>query len=194
MLRFAFCLALFSAPLAAQNSGAPSTEGIVPEWEVRKRMATLAEEVQKLEPILGAVKAREWVSQGAPDAYVRQSEATHSTVLHAIDAAGKLARQPERLSAAIETYFRLESVDQFAGSLADGIRKYQSPALADQLTEALAKTSVQRDLLKQHILDLAMTREKEYTMLDSEVQRCRGLMFRNQPAEPRRSPKKAAQP
>jgi hypothetical protein len=75
----------------------------------------------------------------------------------------------------------MEGVEAILGSLRDGIRKYQNPELATQLTRLMAETSNNRDKLRNHIQDLAATREQEFNVMDQEAQRCRGIMV-TQPA------------
>jgi len=58
-------------------------------------------------------------------------------------------------------------------SLVEGARKYQSPAVGDQLAQALGANATKRDQLRQYITDLAAQNEQEFAVVDREAQRCR---------------------
>src|SRR5262249_18356248 len=100
-----------------------------------------------------------------------------------------LGKQPEKLTVALDTYFRMQSLEMRLNSLVDGVRNYQNPAVGDLLIGVLAENSTNRDKLRQYITDLARTKEKEFEVADKEAQRCRGMINR-QPAKPPASPKK----
>ena len=95
---------------------------------------------------------------------------------------GALSADPERLSLALELYFRVQSLDQMAESLNAGIRKYQSPELANLIRERLSATSAGREKIKQYIVLLAAVKEGQFKVMDEEAQRCRGMLSRQAPA------------
>lgn len=144
-------------------------------------MTALAGDVRKLEPLLSQVKAAEWISQGAPKAYVQQAKSAQGTLAHLVVATSALAEEPERLTAALEAFFQMERMDLLLGSLRNGVRKYQSPDLGDMLNRAWATNAVHRDRLRQHIRDLAQLREQEYKIVNEEAQRCRGMITQQAP-------------
>jgi hypothetical protein len=92
-----------------------------------------------------------------------------------------LIKQPERLTLALETYFRMQAVDTMLGSLIEGIRKYQNPSLAELVQGVVDENSANRDKLRQYIQDLAAQKEQEFAVADKEAQRCRATLMR-QPA------------
>ena len=79
-----------------------------------------------------------------------------------------------------ETYLRMQAMESTLGSLIEGIRKYQNPALADLAQSVMTENSTNRDRLSQYLRDLAAQKEKEFQVADREAQRCRGMIL-NQP-------------
>ena len=154
-------------------------------------MQAMAGDLAKMGPIFAQVSPAEWVAKGAPDAYVRQLQSTQASMRGLIAATEKLAREPEKLSTALDAFFQMERMELLIGSLLDGIRRYQSSELADTLSRSFAENTVHRDRLRQHIRDLASTREQEYSIINAEAQRCRGTILQQQPSA---SPKKPTKP
>jgi hypothetical protein len=62
------------------------------------------------------------------------------------------------------------------GSVEEALRKYQSPADAEALVALSAENDANRDRFQQYLVNLAAEREKEYTVMDQEAQRCRGIL------------------
>jgi hypothetical protein len=156
----------------------PAANGVAAEWEVSKDLTDLAAGAKSLEPVLKLVLPEMLKSNGAPETYLRQLNSTLNQMQHLNAAVDRFARQPDKLTAALEAYFHMQSTEQLAASLAEGIRNYQSPDLANKLTEALAANSVHRDRLRRHIMDLAAQNEQEFEIADAEAQRCRGMISR----------------
>jgi len=185
-VKFAFLPLFFSFVTFAQDK---PPAGVSADWVVRNSASALADQIHRIEPILNQAKPDEWIAKGAPDAYVRQLRSTQASMQYLIASTDKLVRDPERLTVALEAFFRMESMEGLLGSLRDGIRKYQSPQLADQLNVLLSETANNREKLRQHIVDLAATREQEFQVADQEAQRCRNLLVRETPAAPNRRSK-----
>lgn len=155
--------------------------GIAPEWEVRKNLEALAAHSQRLEPILDQIRPQEWISQGAPEAYIAQVKNTREQLQALAYSAGKLVKEPDRLTAALDAFFRIEALEAMLRSLGAGVRKYQNPALADLLQSAVAEGTTHREKLRQYIIELAADREQQFKVVDQEAQRCRAILSR-QPA------------
>jgi hypothetical protein len=179
-MRAVVILGTLAACLAAQTQ----TEGVAAEWDVRTNVAALVTDVKKLESLLRRVDAPHWVTRGAPEAYVRQHVAATEALQHLINATERLAREPERLPAAIDVYFELERMELLMNSLRDGIRKWQSGDLADMFTHAMGTNILHRDRLRQHIRDVTAARETEFKIANEEAQRCRGMLTRQTPPAP----------
>jgi hypothetical protein len=168
----------FSPALRAQS------DGTTPEWEIRKTITTLATECERLKPMLEQVKPQEWVAKGAPQAYVTQWNSARTQVQNMAVSAANLAREPERLTFAIDTYFRLQALDATLVSLGEGIRKYQNPALADLIRGVFSESSATREKLSHYVMEVAATQEQELKVVTNEAQRCRLSVTRQpRPAE-----------
>ncbi len=172
-------LLLAALPVCAQSEGLP------PEWEVRKQIAALAEHVQRFQPLLEQINPETWAD--APSGYADQTKRARAEIGYLVTTTRSLEKQPDRLTLALDSYFRMVSVDQMLRSLEAGIRKYQNPAVADLLQGLLVEESADREKLRQYIIDLAADRELQFRVIDEEAQRCRTSLSR----QPR--PAKAAE-
>jgi hypothetical protein len=157
--------------------------GVQAEWDISQTLDALSAQAKRLKPILDQLTPQQWISKGAPDTYVKQWKNSEDELGYLVDTAKNLEKQPERLTLALETYFRLQSLDMQLRSLVDGVRNYQNPAVGDLLIGVLSENSSNRDKLRQYITDLAVTKEQEFKVVDQEAQRCRGVLSR-QPARP----------
>lgn len=146
---------------------------MIPEWEARRDIPSLPDKIRKLLPVLEQLQPQDWVAKGAPEAYVQQWKSAQDEVGYLQQTVDSLAKDPERLTLALEAYFRLQAIDTRLGNLVDAIRKYQNPALADLLQSMAAETSTVRVGLQQYITDVAAHREAEWRVMQSEAQRCR---------------------
>jgi uncharacterized membrane protein YccC len=175
-----YVLLLFSLPpIAGQES-----KGLTPVWDVRKNMGLIAEQVKRLQPLLDRAKPQEWTKRGAPLTYVQLLESSRNSVANLIASSDRLAKEPEKLTAALDTLFRFESAQTVLGSLREGVTKYQPGELVNQLNQALSDTANSRETLRQHVVDLASLREQELSIMDKEAQRCREDITRATPPSP----------
>jgi hypothetical protein len=179
------CLAMASVWLPAAGA---QPAGLPPEWEVQANLAALAQQIAGLKPLLDSVKPDQWTAQGAPEAYQAQWKSLVDEIGYAGRTSGELSADPERLSLALELYFRVQSLDQMAESLNAGIRRYQSPELADLIRGRLSGTSAAREKIRQYIVLLAAVKEGQFKVMDEEAQRCRGTLSRQAPARGGRAP------
>ena len=159
----------YVAPLCAlaQQPGVPT------DWDVQKLVIAIAEQSARIQPLVEQIRPKEWVAKGASDTYVQQWDSAHAQAKTVKLSADNLVREPERLSAALDTYFRLQNLEVVLTSLIDGVRKYQNPALADLLRSVLSENSASRQQLRQYLVDLAVVKEQEFKVMDEEAQRCR---------------------
>jgi hypothetical protein len=172
----------------AQPVGQPS---VAPEWDSSKAVAAFSDQAKRLKPILDQLTPQEWVAKGAPQAYVSQWQEAEKELSYVGSSAQALEKDPERLTLALDTYFRWERLAGDLNSLVEGVRHYQNPAVGDLVVSVLGENSSNRELLKQHITDIAMQNEEEFAVVDMEAQRCRGQVTRPAPARPA-APKPAA--
>jgi len=175
MLISAACVVSAQAPPAA----------VATEWDISKTLDSLSAQAKRLKPILDQLTTDQWVSKGAPQAYVSQWRAAEDGLGYLVNATTALEKQPDRLTLALETYFRMQALESNLNSLVDGVRKYQNPAVGDLLMGVLGENTSNRDKLRQYITDLAANKEQEFQVVDKEAQRCRGMLNRQSPTPKR---------
>jgi uncharacterized membrane protein YccC len=163
---------------AAQEAGVPT------EWDVQKLVEGIAAQSGRVLPLIEQIRPKEWVARGASDTYVQQWDSAHSQAASLKLSSENLVREPARLSAALDTYFRLQNLETVLTSLVDGVRKYQNPALADLLRSVMSESSASRQQLRQYLTDLAAVKELEFKVMDQEAQRCRENISRQPVAAP----------
>ncbi len=151
--------------------------GVSSEWDVRKLLDSLDLEAQHLKPIVDQVKPESWVSKGAPSAYVTQWKTAQAELRYLLSSSEALSRQPEKLTLALDTYFRMQAMESTVGSVVEGVRKYQNPALANLMQSVVGENSANRDRLRQYVQDLAAQKEQEFQVADREAQRCRDKLM-----------------
>ena len=184
-----YLLLLLSIPLLA-SAQAPATppSGVSAAWDISKTLESLSAQTARLKPVLDRITVQDWVNKGAPSAYAEQWRGAQDEVGYLIDAAAAFRKQPEKLSLALNTYFRLMQMDQQLRSAVEGVQRYQDPAVGNLLLSVLAENGPNRDALRQYISDLAVTKEQEFQIVDSEAQRCRTELLRQQPPPARTAP------
>ena len=151
--------------------------GLETDWDISAVLLEIGAHAGRLSPALDRIDVKSWIAKGASDTYIAQSQSSQEQARALADGARSLARNPERLSAAIELFFRIQGLETMLGSLEAGLRQYQSPALAQELAGLEAENGANRDRLQTYIVNLAAQREREYDVMDREAQRCRGMVF-----------------
>jgi hypothetical protein len=169
---------------------------VAPEWDVSKVVAAFSDQAGRLKPILDQLRPKEWVSKGAPETFVAQWQEAEQELAYVTQSAKSLENDPERLTLALDTYFRWQRLASDLSSLVEGVRHYQNPAVGDLVVSVLGENTSNRELLQQHITDLAAQKEQEFAVVDQEAQRCRGTVTRTpvRPAIPRSAAPKTAPP
>lgn len=183
-MKYLLPLVLLSLTVRGQGVSAP--------WDISQTVTALAAQAERLKPVLEQLTPEQWQSKGAPATYVTQWRAAQDEVGYVLRAADALGKQPDKLSLAFETYFRLQAVEAQINSLVEGVRRYQNPAVGDLMISVMAANSTNRDQLRQYITDLAETKEQEFQIADKEAQRCRGTLVRQAPPRPAAAPKPPA--
>lgn len=144
-------------------------------------LAGLDARAKQLGPMLDQLKPNVWARNGAPPEYGSQWATAKSELGYLLGATATLAKDPEKLPAALDTLFRMQALGSTLGSVIEATRKYQNPAIAD-LVQAIANENDQnRDHLKQYVLDLASEKEHELQVMDAEAQRCRASISSQRP-------------
>ncbi len=170
----------FAAGADAQQPAAAAA----PAWDAEKMLDTLRAEPKRLGPLLDRLHPEEWLKRGAPYSYVEQKKTAQDEMGYLAASAAAMSKQPDKLSLALDTYLRMEALDQQVAMLVAGILRYGDPNLADLLQQSAGTGG--RDQFRQYVVDLASQQETQYAVMDREAQRCRDLLS-HQPVPSARS-------
>ena len=165
-----------------QPPKAPSL-GIEPTWDIAVVLQEIGVNAARLGPELDKVDARAWVAKGASETYIEQLDSCKQQARALADGAKALARNPEKLSASLELFFRMEGLSTMLGSLEEGIRKYQGAQAAQTLAGVYAEGGANRERFRSYIVSLAAEREQQFEVMDREAQRCRGTLMAQPPTK-----------
>jgi hypothetical protein len=157
---------------------ASQAPGLPPQWDSRTQAEKIATDIVRLRPIVERLDPGRWISAGAPAAYQRQWTDCLGGIAAIQTAATNLAKQPDRLSVAVETLLDMERVAEHVTSLAQAVRRYQNPAIAEVVESELGNAMAGREWLRTHVKELVEAREKELATAESEAQRCRSQVLR----------------
>ncbi|HEY1242834.1 MAG TPA: hypothetical protein VGF16_19870 [Bryobacteraceae bacterium] len=176
-----FLCASLALLLRAQAPLTPSS-GLLPDWDIRAILEEMSAHAKRLQPVLGEIDAKAWQSKGASESYVAQLQSSKDQARAITDGAKALAQNPEKLSACLELYFRITTLEDMMASLGEGARRYQEPALAQRLAALSAENGANRNRFQAYIVNLATQREQECAVMDQEAQRCRSVQATRPPA------------
>jgi hypothetical protein len=165
-----YCVLFFlgCASLSAQAPGSTP--------EIAKTLAAIADNAERLVPMMEQIKPDTWVAKGASETYVRQWKTSEDQCKALVSDARSLAQAPDKLTDVLKVLFRVQFLEIAMGSLEEGLRKYQNPALAELLNGTRAENIPNREKLQQYAIDLANQREQDYKVADAEAQRCRSQL------------------
>jgi hypothetical protein len=180
---------LLSVPFFLSTQVAHAQASVSTPWDIKETIASLSAQTARLKPVLDQLTPQEWVTKGAPEAYVAQWHSAQKELSDVETASAALEKQPEKLSNALTLYFGVQALEARLTSLVGGVRNYQNPAVGDLIVGIVGENSGNRDKLRQYISDLAEQREQEFAVADKEAQRCRVLLNR-QPAPAKPAPPK----
>jgi len=177
------CLIFVFSALGQTSQPSPAAQapaaqnGVASEWDARKLLDSLSQQAEHLKPVIDQVQPAIWQSKGASETYVAQWNAAQAQLKYLLASTDAFSRQPERLPIGLDAYFRMQALESSLGSLVEGVRKYQNPALANLMQAVLAENSTNRDRLRQYLQDLATQKEQEFEVADREAQRCRAALL-----------------
>ena len=154
----------------------PQTVGLETDWEIAGVLKEIAAHASRLTPALDRIDARSWADQGASETYGAQLQSAKDQARALNDGAAELVKNPERLSALLDVFFRIQAIDSMLGSVEEGIRKYGYKPDAQTLAGLQAEVGANRDRLQRYIVSLAAEREREFQAMDREAQRCRAVV------------------
>lgn len=156
-------------------------QGVAPDWELKPKAEKIAQDAAPLRPLLEQIDPSKWDVPGGNAAYVRQNRESLEAIGHLQNVAQRLAATPTRLTIALEALLRVEHFVSQVQSFAEGVRRYQNPAVAEVLESELVRPMASRDWLRTHVTELAATREKEWEVAEKEAQKCREQTQRQGP-------------
>ena len=130
----------------------------------------------RLKAALDRIDVKAWIGKGASETYLAQWQSSTEQARAVADGAKVLARNPERLSAGLELFFRMRTLDTMAGSLAEAMQKYQKPADGQQLAALAAEVALDEERYERYLVGLAAGEEQQLAVMDKEAQRCRALL------------------
>jgi prophage DNA circulation protein len=166
----------------AQAPPADPDAGLTPDWDISVVLGEMSDHAARLGPTLDRIDAKAWVAKGASETYEAQLQSAKDQARAIATDAKALARSPEKLSACLELFFRVQGMEQMIDSLDGAIRKYQSAELADQLASQSAENGLNRNRFQTYIVSLAAQREQVCAVMDKEAQRCRSVVATQAPA------------
>ncbi len=183
-----FWAAALHAQTPAPQAPAAAGAGLEPAWDIAVVLQEMSTHASRLLPVLDKVNVKSWLEKGASETYAAQLQSSKDQAKALADGAKALARSPEKLSASLELFFRIEGLQTMLTSLEDGIRRYQGPQTAQQLASLDAEGGANRERFRRYIVNLAAEREQQFEVMDREAQRCRGIL--TQPSPPNTSGRK----
>jgi hypothetical protein len=177
--RFAFVMLSLPMLLCAQSQ---VSVGLPPDWDAGVIIGEMGNHAARLLPTLNKIDAKAWAAQGASETYAAQLQSAKDQAAAIAAEAKALTSNPEKLSGCLEFFFRIQGLEEMIDSLEGAVRKYQSPALADELAAQSAENGTNRNRFQTYIVTLAAQREQECAVMDKEAQRCRSVVATEPPA------------
>jgi hypothetical protein len=176
------CGVASSAQLPA--AAAPTFSG---DQQIVSTFHRISRNIGRLTPMLEEVRARDWVTKGAPETYASQLSSIQQQIGAIQTDMTALSQHPERMQDGMRALFRVQAFHGSLDSLMGGLRRYQNPALADLIQSVAAEDQADIERLQTHLLDLASQKEQEFLVADHEAQRCRATLSREPAATPKTS-------
>jgi hypothetical protein len=174
-----FLATLFFSCGAYSQQNAPT----MTDEDVAAMLNRLSQGAARIEPMLDQLHVKDWLAKGAPDTYLAQWTSLREQFGAIQSDMSALAQHPDRLSDSMKALFRVQATQVALGSLMGGVRRYQNPALADLIESVAAEASGDIDRFEKYLVEVSDEKERQFTVVDREAQRCRAELSR-QPAAP----------
>ena len=171
------CAAALYAQAPTQNQVA----GLETDWEIAATLQAIGAHAGGLLPMLEKIDVYAWGEKGASDTYLAQLQSSKVQARALAESAKMLAASPQKLSASLELFLRMNGLETMLTSLEEGIRKYQGPADAMAVASLEAENGANRERFQRYIVELAAQRERELDVMDREAQRCRAIVTQAAP-------------
>jgi hypothetical protein len=173
-----------AAFLAASPARTQPLDGLEAPWEITPVIQELGAHAGRLLAVLEKTDPKPWIENGASETFAAQAVTGREQARALATEAAALAKNPERLSAALQVLFRVQALDSITRMLAQGAARYGRDGEAQDLAALQAESGAGRDRVQAYVVNLAAQREREYLVMDQEAQRCRGIV--TAPAKPGR--------
>ena len=157
------------------------------EDELKMLFEQIGGRAARLQPMLDGIHAQEWVARGAPDVYVSQNKSAREQLAAVQQDMAALGQKPDQMAETMRALFRVQAFHRLLATLMGGVRRYQNPAIADLIESVAAQDQSDLDRVEQYLIELAAQKEHELQVMDSEAQRCRGILLK-QAAPPKPGP------
>ena len=174
-MKFHWLLPLLAIPTFAQQAS------VMTEYDANQLFNTVADQTQKLAPMIEQINTQDWVAKGAAPTYTQLRDSALAQTKSIVYAMHQLTQHPGKLSDCLAALFRIQSMEMELISLDPGLRKYQNPALADLISSILAEGNRNRDRFREYVVDLAAHKEQQFDVADKEAQRCRESISKGRP-------------
>jgi hypothetical protein len=166
-----------SSPVVPRTAPQAPAVGLENPWDVRKIVADLQTDTASLQPVLRKINPQDWYDKkGAPSTYVVQWQSAQQQMNDVLSVTKMFSQKTESLALALDTYFRIESLEVAERALAEGVNRYDTPATARELNTLIAHNFASRERIRGYIRDLAATTEENFKIADGEAQRCRATL------------------
>ncbi len=153
-------------------------QGVTAPWDLKKTLESLQASGNRLKLVIEQLQPKEWMSQGAPVGYEAQKKEVLQQLQAVTSVAGRLAADTEKLTLALDLFMRIDSFDLNLQSLAEGVRNYHNPAVAELIVGMRNENGHARQTLRSYVVELAETKEQEFKIVDQEAQKCRSQTLR----------------
>jgi hypothetical protein len=163
---------------APTQTPAVNIAGVQTPWDVRTIIDGLIKENSEFQPVLTSTHPENWIAKGASPVYIQQLQQALQQTRDVVTTSRMLAQKTDKLSLALDEYFRLEALDITARSLEEGMRRYADRAAADKLSAFIAHNFSARERFRDYLSNLAVSQEENFKVADQEAQRCRAIISR----------------
>jgi uncharacterized protein (DUF3084 family) len=144
-----------------------------PDPQVLTALRGIGDHAARLLPMLDQIRAKDWVSQGAPETYAVQVETARRQIQAIETEMAALEKNAEGMQQCMKALFRVQAFHGALDSMLGGLRKYQNPALADLIQSVAAEDQGAIERLESYVLELADEKEQVFQVVEHEAQRCR---------------------
>lgn len=175
----ALALRLLFVTMGAATLQAQQMAGVETNYEARNLIDASVKADQNLRQILEALHTQDWVNlKGAPGSYNVQWQSAQNQIHYVEQVSASLAQHIDDVPSLLDLYFRMESIELTARSLAQGAEQYAARPESEKLNRWIGQAFESRRRLREYISDAAASLEQNFKVADAEAQRCRAEMIK----------------